>query len=108
MVGVDFSPIEGFISVGCSGYCCKVRSTKQVRLAPLIVQPLAVITKPITTRAAPAFIRGYIAAWRARVVIVMDTIWGWLVGLIDGVKCGYCGHDGSPSQAIIHPEGRGF
>jgi len=58
----------------------------------LIVQFLAVIAEPIVACAHASLTRGYVMAWRAISVVVVDALSEWLLRFIDGVECDYLGH----------------
>jgi hypothetical protein len=67
-------------------------SNAKKRLASFSVQLFAVVAEPILACALASLILSYIAARRARAVVVIDTPGDWLVGLIDGVEAWYVRH----------------
>ena len=68
------------------------RAAKQARLAPLIVQPLAVIAEPISACAILTFIVRYVTTRRAFAIVMMNALGFWLLCFVDGVKCSYFRH----------------
>jgi hypothetical protein len=55
---------------------------------------LTVFAEPVPACPSTPLRLWYIAARRARIVVVIDTICGRLVGLVDGMKIGYFRHVG--------------
>lgn len=64
----------------------------ELPLAPLVVALGAVLAKPVSVRAGPSLIWWYVAARRARAVVVVYAVCGWLRRFVDGVEISYCWH----------------
>ncbi len=63
------------------------------RLESFLVTLLAVIAEPIAACTGLSLTCWYVTARRARAVVVIDAVSGWLFGLIDGVEISYyCRH----------------
>jgi hypothetical protein len=58
----------------------------EIRLPPLIVEFLTIITESVVVGADPTFVHRYVAAWSARAVVMMNALSGWLAFLINGVE----------------------
>lgn len=78
--------------MGRPRYDGKICGTTE-RLESFRVTITAIIAQPIAALAFAPLILRYLAAWRARAVVVIDADCGWLFVLIDGVEiCYYCRH----------------
>ena len=58
----------------------------------MVVSLFTVPAKSIPTCTGAAFIWRYVASGRARAVIVVNSVRGWLGSLVDGVKFSYLRH----------------
>jgi hypothetical protein len=61
-------------------------------LSTLRVQSGTVLAKSVSTIAKSPFILRYVAARRARAIVVMNAICGWFRSFIDGIEIGCCWH----------------
>ena len=71
-------------------------------LFTLFIDSDAIIAEPVSAVAESALILWYVAARRARTIVVVNAICGWFFDLINGVERRCCGHGISPSEQELY------
>jgi hypothetical protein len=76
-----------------------------MKLFAFSIHSAAIVAESIAAVTRSALVLGYVAAWWARTIIVVNTICGWFRNFIDGIKLSYCRHGLPPLASILAHKG---